>query len=192
MKLEVEQIDKLKHPEKNVRIHLEKQINELVRSLEMFGQVRPVVIDEDSVILVGNGLVKALRQMGESKVKVYRKTGLSDADKKKLMLADNKIYSLGVNNQQAIYEVLRELNLEGDFDVPGFEEEVVEFAYSDDIMGDGDSIESIEEGLEEGVESYVQGADGEEPSAGAEARQPAEVVSCPHCSELVFLEEGDR
>ena len=33
-------------PEKNVRIHTEKQIKEFRRSVEMFGQIRPIVVDE--------------------------------------------------------------------------------------------------------------------------------------------------
>ena len=43
-------------PEKNVRIHTEQQIKEFRRSVEMFGQIRPIVVDEKNIILAGNGL----------------------------------------------------------------------------------------------------------------------------------------
>ena len=43
-------------PEKNVRIHTEQQLREFERSVRMFGQIRPIVVDENNVILAGNGL----------------------------------------------------------------------------------------------------------------------------------------
>lgn len=55
MKVIKKRLDDLKHPEKNVRIHSEQQIRELKRSLEKFGQTRALVVDENNVILIGNG-----------------------------------------------------------------------------------------------------------------------------------------
>ena len=97
MKVEKIAIYKLKHPEVNTRKHPEAKIKEMVKSVEMFGQTRPLVIDENNVVLAGNGLLIALRRLGTEKAEVFKKTGLSDAQKKKLMLADNKIYSLGID-----------------------------------------------------------------------------------------------
>lgn len=34
-------------PEKNVRIHTEQQLKEFQRSVKMFGQIRPIVVDEN-------------------------------------------------------------------------------------------------------------------------------------------------
>ena len=55
MKVTIKKLSVLKHPEKNVRIHSEQQIRELKRSLEKFGQTRALVIDENNIILIGNG-----------------------------------------------------------------------------------------------------------------------------------------
>ena len=44
-------------PEKNVRIHTEQQLKEFQRSVKMFGQIRPIVVDENNVILAGNCLL---------------------------------------------------------------------------------------------------------------------------------------
>ena len=41
-------------PEKNVRMHTENQLVEYERSVRMFGQTRPIIVDEDGLILVGN------------------------------------------------------------------------------------------------------------------------------------------
>lgn len=138
MKTEVVKIELLKEPEKNVRIHTEKQYEELYRSYKMFGQYRPVVVDENNVVLAGNGFVEALRRNGEKEVTVLRYTNLSDSDKKKLMIADNKTYSLGFDNNDNIMDILAELD---DYDVPGFEEDLLQ-----DLLGDQDDVdETIEE-----------------------------------------------
>src|SRR5262245_21050683 len=120
MKIGTLAIDQLKAPPRNVRIHPEAQITELVRALRKFGQTRPVVIDEDNVILAGNGLVEACRQLGQNEVQILRMSGLSAADKTKLMLSDNKIYSLGLDDFDAVLAAIREVN---DYDIPGFDEE---------------------------------------------------------------------
>ena len=89
MKVTIKKLSVLKHPEKNVRIHSEQQIRELKRSLEKFGQTRALVIDENNIILIGNGLYEAMVSLGYQEATVYVKAGLSENDKKKLMIADN-------------------------------------------------------------------------------------------------------
>ena len=49
-------LSELRRPERNVRMHTDKQLKEFRRSIEMFGQIRPIVVDEDGVILAGDGL----------------------------------------------------------------------------------------------------------------------------------------
>ena len=116
-------LSELKCSDKNVRLHGDRQIKEYIRSIEMFGQLRPMVIDEDDVVLAGNGLLTALLQMGRENADCYVVTGLSAKQKKKLMLADNKIFELGVNDQNVFDELLRELG--GDIDIPGNDEELL-------------------------------------------------------------------
>lgn len=60
MKVVQKKLSELRKTEKNIRRHSPKQISEYVRSVKMFGQIRPLVIDEDGVILAGNGLYDAL------------------------------------------------------------------------------------------------------------------------------------
>lgn len=76
-------------PEKNVRIHTEQQLKEFRRSVTMFGQIRPIVVDEKNIILAGNGLYDTLVAMGRDTADVYRYENLTENQKKKLMIADN-------------------------------------------------------------------------------------------------------
>ena len=80
-------LGELRKPERNVRLHSNKQISEFKRSVEMFGQIRPIVVDESHTILAGNGLFDALKALGRTDADCYVVTGLTEAEKKKLMLA---------------------------------------------------------------------------------------------------------
>lgn len=123
MKLEKMQISELVKPDDNVRIHTEKQIDEFIRSLEMFGQIRPAVVDENNIILIGNGMVEAMEKRGDTELNVYKIKGLSENEKKKLMLSDNKIFNLGIDNFEVQDKFFKELI--GDYDIPGFDEDVL-------------------------------------------------------------------
>lgn len=136
IKLKTEQfkMSNLKYPESNVRVHGEKQLEELKRSYNKFGQIRPVVIDDDGVILAGNGFVKAMDELGVETVEVLKMKNLTDNDKKKLMIADNKIYNLGRDDNDALFAMLE--SLDGDYDVPGFEDETLQ-----ELLADLDEVD---------------------------------------------------
>ena len=52
--------------------------------------------------------------------------------KKKLMIADNKIFSLGIENLETLNSFLEDL--QGDLDIPGFDEEILK---TDGVGGRG-------------------------------------------------------
>ena len=116
-------LSELKRPEKNVRMHTDKQLREFRRSVEMFGQIRPIVIDENNVMLAGNGLYETLLSMGRTEADCYVIEGLTENEKKKLMLADNRIFDLGVDDMKSFDEFIAELG--DDLDVPGFDDELL-------------------------------------------------------------------
>lgn len=123
----------LVRPERNIRIHTEKQLEEFERSVRMFGQIRPIVVDENNTILAGNGLYETLLRMNREDALVYKYEDLTEAQKKKLMIADNKIFSLGIENLDTLNEFLEELS--GDLDIPGFDEEILK-----QMVADADEI----------------------------------------------------
>lgn len=138
MKVIKKKLSELRRPKKNVRNHSIKQIEELKRSVQMFGQIRPIVIDEDNVILAGNGLFMALEALGRTEADCYVAAGLTEAGKKKLMLADNRIFNLGVDDLQAFEEII--LELDHDFDIPGYDADlletlVIDVGAADTLMG---------------------------------------------------------
>jgi len=133
MKTKVLAVSALKHPEKNVRKHPEKQVAEIVKSLEMFGQTRPVVVDEDYTILAGNGLVLAMKEAFWDKAEVLVMEGLTQTQKRKLMLVDNKMSLMGITDYEIQFEFLESIVAEtGDYEIPGFEVEMLQTLISKD------------------------------------------------------------
>ena len=129
MKIEKIKISDLRPAEKNVRIHGNTQLKEFERSIRMFGQIRPVVVDENNMIVCGNGLYETMKNMGLETIDAYRVSDLTDKQKKKLMISDNKIYSLGVDNLDVFDEFLRELR--DDLDIPGYDDKLLQSLVSD-------------------------------------------------------------
>ena len=204
MKIVKKKLTDLRPPEKNVRIHSEKQTKEFVRRLEAFGQIRPIVIDEDNTILAGNGLYAALMAKGETEADCYVMKGLSPNEKKKLMLADNKIYSLGVDDMDVFEEFLRDLG--EDLEIPGYDEDLLKTITADmndvdDMLsGYGTISDSTKQQIAATAERYE--AQEEQHAAGAEEIKPANpetaaetppealpkrFIQCPKCGERIWV-----
>ena len=129
MKVTRMKLAEMKKPDKNVRMHTEKQLQEYERSVRMFGQIRPIVVDEGGTILAGIGLYDTMLRMGEKEADVYQLKSLTPTQKKKLMIADNKIFNLGVENLEVLNEFFEELK--DDLDIPGFDEDILRQMVSD-------------------------------------------------------------
>lgn len=187
-------LSELREAEKNIRRHTEKQIKEYVRSLQMFGQIRPIVIDETGEIIAGNGLYEALVKMGAESCDCYVVSGLNEKQKKKLMLADNRVYELGITDTSIFDEIIREL--EGDIDVPGWDADLLEML-SSSVADANEMVENygVYEPQEvetvnnrERIEHTEQESHPEEVGKAAPEAQKAEkVIICPKCGERICL-----
>ena len=193
-------LSELKRPERNTRMHTDKQIAEFKRSVEMFGQIRPIVVDENYVMLAGNGLYDTLLAMGRTEADCYVVTGLSEKEKKKLMLADNRIFDLGVDDMDAFDALIAELG--DDLDVPGYDEELLQslIADSEEIDEIMSSYGLVDEGKKEELASAAETYRKEEAALEAapaapdtnvgrtEEGQPVgKYVVCPKCGEKIWL-----
>ena len=194
-------------PEKNVRIHTEQQLKEFQRSVKMFGQIRPIVVDENNVILAGNGLYETLIAMGKETADVYKYDILTENQKKKLMIADNKIFSLGIENLDTLNSFLEDL--QGDLDIPGFDEDILKQMVSEaeDVTEklseygtlDDEEIQSIKESgerKEQQIQKAEQATPAPQPIAQPQQEMPEDsedttevkkFVICPKCGEKIWL-----
>ncbi len=76
---------------RNARTHSKKQINQIAGSITAFGFLVPILIDGCGNIIAGHGRYRAAILLGLQQVPVIRVEGLSDAKRRALALADNKI-----------------------------------------------------------------------------------------------------
>jgi len=108
----------LKPDPRNARKHNPRNIGMIVDSLHQVGAARSIVIDEDNVILAGNGVIEAAAEAGIMDVRIIeasgneiiavKRSGLTPEQKTKLALFDNRTPELAEWN----IDVLGELDLD--------------------------------------------------------------------------------
>jgi DNA modification methylase len=103
--------------EKNARMHSERNIGEVMRSLETFGQHAPIVVQRGTnKILIGNGRVEAMRRMGWESCDVLFVDD-DDATAVRRALADNRTAELGSWDEDVLAELINDL---GSLDIVGW------------------------------------------------------------------------
>jgi DNA modification methylase len=75
---------------RNPRQHPERQIADLMRSIKRVW-TNPILIDETSTILAGHGRLEAAKRLGMTEVPTVTISGLSAAEKKAVVIADNRL-----------------------------------------------------------------------------------------------------
>jgi DNA modification methylase len=84
-------IDRLIPYARNARTHSPAQVAEIAGSIRAFGFSNPILVGENADIVAGHGRLAAARKLGLTEVPVIVLRGLSDAQRRQLVLADNRI-----------------------------------------------------------------------------------------------------
>jgi hypothetical protein len=103
---------------KNARKHNERNLKQIVDSLQEVGAARSIVIDEDNVILAGNGVTEAAALAGIENVRIIeadgneiiavRRSGLTPEQKTRLALWDNRAAELATWDADVLGEMYQE------------------------------------------------------------------------------------
>ncbi|WP_255440748.1 site-specific DNA-methyltransferase [Paracoccus sp. MC1854] len=116
-------LDSLVPYARNARTHSEAQVAEIAGSIREFRFTNPVLIAEDGTLIAGHGRVLAARLLGMDTVPTITLTGLSDNQRRALVLADNRI-ALNAGWDEALLSLeltdLKEAGL--DLGILGFED----------------------------------------------------------------------
>ena len=103
---------------RNARTHPKRQLDQLRSSILQFGFTNPILVDETGVLIAGHGRLLAAKDIGLPTVPVIELTGLTDAEKKALRLADNKIaLNAGWDLEILKLELAEIASLDVDFDL---------------------------------------------------------------------------
>lgn len=92
MKIEKVRVDFIKSNEKNPRLITDDKLRKLVKSIREFPQmleIRPIVVDENMVVIGGNQRFKAAQMAGMTEVPIIKATDLTEEQKKQFVIKDN-------------------------------------------------------------------------------------------------------
>ena len=142
--VESRKLSELKAYEKNPRRITEKGLNDLIKSLELFGLAEPIVINRDDTIVGGHARVQALKRVKgkNAKVEVYVPDRLLDEKEvQELCIRLNKNVA-----GQFDFEMLGNEYDPRDLVAWGFSEEELGFGEPEpeEQKGSGDSADSDE------------------------------------------------
>lgn len=106
----------------NAKIHSDEQVTKIASSIREFGFLNPVLIDKDKNIIAGHGRVMAAKKLGLEKVPVLFVEGLTEAQRKAYILADNRLGELADWDMDLVKIELEDLELANfDIDLTGFD-----------------------------------------------------------------------
>jgi ParB-like chromosome segregation protein Spo0J len=75
----------------NSRTHSDEQITQVASSIKEFGFTNPILIDESNGIIAGHGRLMAAKKLGLDSVPCIVLEGLTEAQKKAYVIADNQL-----------------------------------------------------------------------------------------------------
>ena len=91
LRLEMWPVARLIPSARNARTHSDAQIAEIAASTKAFGFSNPILVGAEGDIVAGHGRLAAARQLGLAEVPVIVLSGLTEIQRRQLMLADNRI-----------------------------------------------------------------------------------------------------
>ena len=139
----------------NSRTHSDQQVQQVAASIKEFGFTNPILIDEDSGIIAGHGRLQAAQMMGMDEVPTITLEGLTEAQRKAYVIADNKL-ALNASWDLYILNIEMESLLEFDFDfkITGFDSiPEIEANIDYSILGEDDSeLDAMAKGVRKAIQ----------------------------------------
>jgi DNA modification methylase len=121
LRLEFWQLDRLVPSPRNARTHSDAQIAEIAGSIRTFGFTNPILVGDDRDIIAGHGRLAAARQLGLGEVPVIQLVGLTELQRRQLVLADNRIAMNAGWDLEMLHLELKDLSALGaDLAILGF------------------------------------------------------------------------
>ena len=112
MKLKTVPITKIRPYENNPRKN-DQAVEAVAESIRQCGYVAPIIVDEDCVILAGHTRYKALQSLGRTTAQVCIAEGLSEEQKRKYRILDNKTGELAEWDEDLLRIELDGLDFDG-------------------------------------------------------------------------------
>lgn len=132
LQIQVWAISRLLRSPRNARTHSPEQVAQVAASIREFGWTNPILADGEDVIIAGHARLAAAMLLRMSEVPVIVLDHLTDAQKRALILADNRIALNAGWDADLLKGELEALSADGfDLEVLGFSQDELE-----DMLGD--------------------------------------------------------
>ena len=150
LKIEQWPVERLVPYARNARTHSDGQVAQVAASIAQFGFVNPILVGPDRVIIAGHARLLAARKLEMSEVPVIVLEHLSEAQRRALVIADNRLaLNAGWDEEMLALELgaLREEDFS--LDILGFDdEELARLLAAEDAaegLTDEDSVPEVAE-----------------------------------------------
>jgi len=128
--------------ENNARTHSEAQTKQIAASITEFGWTNPILIDSKNGIIAGHGRALAATLLGMDEAPCISITGLTDAQKRALIIADNKLAMNASWDEDMLKIELQDLEgLDFDLSMIGFDVAELKELFSDTEFAPGSEID---------------------------------------------------
>lgn len=141
MEIIYKKVDELIPYINNARTHNDEQVSQICASINEYGFTNPILIDEKNSIIAGHGRLLAAKKLKMKEVPCIVLCGLTEAQKKAYIIADNKLaLNAGWNDEllKVEFENLKELDF--DLNLTGFSADEID-AILDNIEDDKEIVE---------------------------------------------------
>ena len=138
-------VDKLIPYVNNAKQHSDGQVTKIASSIREFGFLNPVLIDASYNVIAGHGRILAAKKLQMDEVPCLFVEGLTDAQRKAYILADNRLAELAEWDDELLQGEMAALDDEG------FDLDLIGFYLSDDWF---ENRERDDKSREEGNDEY--------------------------------------
>jgi len=133
----------------NSRTHSDDQVAQIAASIKEFGFTNPILIDDAAGIIAGHGRLMAAKRLNLTEVPTITLEGLTEAQKKAYVIADNKLaLNAGWDTEALTAELKRLQELDFNLDLIGFDsDELAQLLEPEQVEGltDEDDVPDVPE-----------------------------------------------
>tara|TARA_B100000965_G_scaffold406790_1_gene448659 strand:+ start:45269 stop:46576 length:1308 start_codon:yes stop_codon:yes gene_type:complete len=142
--IEYVQVSDLIAFQNNSRAHSDAQIAQVAASMSRFGNITPIAIDGENVIVAGHARLSAAKKLGLQSVPTVRVDHLSEEEVRLYRIADNKLAENATWDERALrleLEYLSEIDI--DISLSGFELPEIDVLLADNTADEKHQTEAM-------------------------------------------------
>ena len=146
LQLEYWPLDRLIPYARNARTHSPAQVAEIAGSIRAFGFSNPILVGEGADIIAGHGRLAAARRLGLTEAPVIVLRGLTEVQRRQLVIADNRIaMNAGWDSEMLSLELADLATIGADLSTLGFSSKELAAALSRISVGltDEDDVPAL-------------------------------------------------